>query len=473
MFQEESEEFGFESPKELVSQYEGLTRSGNSVYMEEGSYEQIIDFYKDSGVYHKAKEVAETATAQHPFSSRLFIKRAQVSLELDQLEDAKAFVERAKILDATDLDVYILMADIAVIEGRNKKALNYIDEAIKVADQLDLSDLYIEKSDIYEDSLDYLNSYRSLKKSLLINPKNTEALHRIWIAVDLSSQHEDNIKLQKLIIDKDPYSFLAWYNLGHSYLHLGLYEKAIQAYDYVMIINEEYEYAYLEIAEAYSKMGSYKSAIRYCEKSIELFGDSGSVYIKLGNIYKEEKDFTKSYKYYKKAIAVNSDSSEGYYGLATLLYQQGRYHDALFYAEKSTKINQYAPKNWTLLGDCLNQKNDLKTSFSSYEKAITLESDLKGTWIKLGLLSIGMDKVQDYLELVQHTMDPSNKAIAFLKYLEAGCYFHLGKQKKAVLMFEDLISRHKDEFKIVFEVFPEIMSESSMLNVLAKNNIKV
>ena len=45
------------------------------------------------------------------------------------------------------------------------------------------------------------------------------------------------VNLHQSIIDRDPYSHRAWYNLGKAYFGMGLYEKAVEAYGFVLAID--------------------------------------------------------------------------------------------------------------------------------------------------------------------------------------------------------------------------------------------
>ena len=60
--------------------------------------------------------------------------------------------------------------------------------------------------------------------------------------------------LHQKIIDQQPYSELAWFNLGSAYQGLKLYEKAIDAYQYAVAIDEKFDYAYRNMGDAYIRL---------------------------------------------------------------------------------------------------------------------------------------------------------------------------------------------------------------------------
>jgi tetratricopeptide (TPR) repeat protein len=63
------------------------------------------------------------------------------------------------------------------------------------------------------------------------------------------------------IIDDFPYNELAWFNLASAYQGIKLYEKCIDAYKFVVAINEKFDYAYRNMADAFIRLRKFKDAI--------------------------------------------------------------------------------------------------------------------------------------------------------------------------------------------------------------------
>jgi tetratricopeptide (TPR) repeat protein len=77
-------------------------------------------------------------------------------------------------------------------------------------------------------------------------PTLSFALSRIWktrmplyelaFCYDVLDNQEESVQFYQQYIDNEPYSYAAWYNLGNAYTKLSLFEKAIDAYDYAILI---------------------------------------------------------------------------------------------------------------------------------------------------------------------------------------------------------------------------------------------
>ena len=90
------------------------------------------------------------------------------------------------------------------------------------------------------------------------DPTNEEAFIRSVSGRILPDRNEESIKLHQKIIDESPYNELAWFNLAAAYQGLKLYEKAIDAYQYAIAIDEKFDYAYRNIGDAYIRLRKYQ-----------------------------------------------------------------------------------------------------------------------------------------------------------------------------------------------------------------------
>ena len=55
-------------------------------------------------------------------------------------------------------------------------------------------------------------------------------------------------------IDKNPYSEVAWHQLGRQYFVLNMFKEALTCFDYAVLIDESFIGAYLEKAKTYEQL---------------------------------------------------------------------------------------------------------------------------------------------------------------------------------------------------------------------------
>src|SRR3546814_10786934 len=70
-------------------------------------------------------------------------------------------------------------------------------------------------------------------------------------------------------IDEEPYSYAAWYNLGNAFNKLGRFEKAIDAYDYAILVRDNFAAAYCNKGNALMNLERFQEAIHVFRQTFE------------------------------------------------------------------------------------------------------------------------------------------------------------------------------------------------------------
>jgi len=243
-----------EELKELLRQFENLKTGRNHSFIEEESFEKIIDYFDDREDVPKALEAAELGIEQYPYSSTLIIKKADLLLATRHYQTALILLEQAELLDSRNINLYILKTDAYLALDQQEKAVELLKQAILLFDGEERIELLFELADVYDDYEEFDKVFDCLKLILEDSPNNEEALYKICFWTDFTGRNEESIQLHQKIIDDFPYSELAWFNLAAAYQGLKLYEKAIDAYQYAITVDEKFDYAYRNMGDAYIRM---------------------------------------------------------------------------------------------------------------------------------------------------------------------------------------------------------------------------
>ena len=97
--------------RELLQQYDNLKSGRGNSFIEEDSFEKIIDYFDEKDEIAKALEATDYAINQYPYSSSLLIKRADLLIASKKYKEALYILEQAEILDSSDINLYILKTD--------------------------------------------------------------------------------------------------------------------------------------------------------------------------------------------------------------------------------------------------------------------------------------------------------------------------------------------------------------------------
>ncbi|KXK40937.1 MAG: cytochrome c biogenesis factor [Bacteroidetes bacterium OLB9] len=255
----------------LVSDFESRFEQGEVGYLEEKIFFQLIEYYEDEYLYEKSLEVVDIALQQYKYRSDFYIVKARLQLNLNKIDAGLETLRIAENVAPFEREIGILKARAYAFKKQFDLAQEILQDLSLGATKSDFVDILIAESFVYEHMKDFDAMYNALATAVAHDCRNEEAMERIWISVELSRRYEDSVELHKSIINNDPYNYQAWYNLGHGYICIGEYEKAIEALEYSFIVNPEFESAYLDCADICREIRNFERALEiYVEANTKL-----------------------------------------------------------------------------------------------------------------------------------------------------------------------------------------------------------
>lgn len=456
-----------ESLAELLKQYNNLRNGQNSIFIDEEAFEKIIDYYDEQEDLAKALEVAETAIEYFPYSSSLLIRKADVLLATRKYSEALEILEKAELFDSSDINLYILKTDAYLAMDMQEKAVSLLEQAVTVFEGDEKIELLFELADVYDDYEEFDKVFDCLKVILEEEPTNEEALYKICFWTDFTGRNEESIRLHLSIIDEHPFNELAWFNLGASYQGLKLYEKAIDAYQYALAIDEKFDYAYRNIGDAYIRLRKYREAIEALEKVLELSKPEEVIYEAIGHCYDKMKNYAQARFNYRKASHLNPDDSKLYYKIACTYFNEGQYASAVKQLDSALKIHRAQAEYNLLMGECKLKLEEYKDAIQYLSTAVRVRPKNVSCWEALirGLYTAGFysEAKQQVLAALSHT---SNKPV-FYYYLSA-VLFAMNKSKEALLYLEKGLSSSPKHLKKFIQLNPAILQNPLVVDVVAQ-----
>jgi len=456
-----------ESIDELLKQYYGLKNGHSSIFFEEDAFEKIIDYFDEQEDLSKALEAAETAIEYYPFSGALLIRKADLLLATRKYSDALQILEKAELFDATDINLYILKTDAFLAMDMQDKAVALLEKAVSYFEGDEKIELLFELADVYDDYEEFDKVFDCLKVILEGDPNNEEALYKICFWTDFTGRNEESIRLHLKIIDEHPYSELAWFNLAAAYQGLKLYEKSIDAYQYAIVIDEKFDYAYRNIGDAYIRLRKYKDAIEALEKVLELSKPEEVIYEAIGHCYDKLKNYAQARFHYRKASHLNPDDSKLYYKIACTYYNEGQYSSAVKQLDSALKIHRLQPEYNLLMGECKLQLTEFKEAVQYLSTVVRVRPKNISGWEALirCLYSAGFypEAKQQAMAALRHT---NNKTL-FYYYLSA-ILFSMNKSKEALLYLQKALGDSLKHLKKFIQLNPSILQNSQVVDLIAQ-----
>ena len=465
MFDRHKEEEGGEI-KELILRYHNLKQGRANAYIEEDDFERIIEHFDEQDEIVEAIQAANMALDQYPFSALLMIKKADLLLATRKYKEALDLLDTASLYDHKEMNLFILKTDAYLALDMPEQAIVLLQEALHLFEGVERSELLFELADVYDDHEAFDKVFDCLQLVLEDDPMNEEALYKICFWTDFTGRNEESISLHKRIIDEQPYNALAWFNLAAAYQGLKLHEKAIDAYQFAIVIDEKFDYAYRNMGDAYLRIRKYKEAIEALEKVLELSRPEDVIYEAIGHCYHRMKNYAQARFHYKKAVHLNSDDSRLYQKIAATYMQEGQWEQAIKQLENALRIHKHINEYYILLGECYMHLSQFKEAAVYFGTVVKNKPKQIAGWESLIKCLVANEQLSLALEQTELAYISTAGKVVFIFYRSAILY-RMQKQTEALLQLEMALSKSIKLVNKLTKFYPEMMQDPKVSELIS------
>lgn len=463
---DEMQDFSFGDLMDLIRNYEEKVQQQQQPFFDEGPYEQIIQFYQDNREWKKAIAVAEHAMLQYPYSSIFMVMKAECLAEQGHYEDALQLLDKARSIDGTDSNAYLVSADVRLMQARHPEALELLEEGLSRCDEPQgRCQLYLQMADTYEDMGLFLEVIQSLKEALHAEPENDEALNRIWYAVEVTEAYADSHDFHKAFIDEYPYNHLAWANLGHAYAGLKDYEEAMEAFSFVIAIEEHSEIGYLCTGDILFLQEKYEEAIGFYEDAIRRSLPNKELFLKTAECYDKLSKSAKARAMIRKALAIDPHFADAMFLMGEIYRREGEYERALSPLQAALKLDPENVDYLTVLGDTCIMLEYNDKALEYFQKALDLEDDNAQNWINLAsaYFNIGWDEMGFQLMETARVRFPEEAEVLYVLSL---MHFQKNARKRSLFYFEQALQLNYEGHQIITDLEPGMNADPAFQQLL-------
>ena len=137
------------------------------------------------------------------------------------------------------------------------------------------------------------------------------------------------IKQCEVLVKQYAGEAVVWNILGASSHKMGIFDRAIEAYKRVILLNPENADTFNNIGVAFKQQGKFDEAIESYKKSLSLKPDNAGVYYNLGFALRDNGKFNEAIQAYKKSISLKPDYIDSYNNMGNILQDQGKLDEAI------------------------------------------------------------------------------------------------------------------------------------------------
>ena len=456
-----------EELRELLQQYDNLKSGRSNSFIEEDSFEKIIDYFDEKNELAQALEAADYAIQQYAYSAILLIKKADLLIVAKKYKEALHFLEQAEILDSSDINLYILKTDAYLALDQQEKAAFVLEAALNYFDGDEKLELLFELTDVYDDYENFDKVFDCLTMILEIDPNNEEALYKICFWTDFTGRNEEGIRLHQKIIEDFPFNELAWFNLATAYQGIKLFEKAIDAYQYAVAIDEKFDYAWRNMGDAYLRIRKYKEAIEVLQKVLELARPEGVIYEAIGHCHDKLHNYALARFNYRKATHLNQDDSQLFFKIACTYMNEGVWDSAIKNLHVAMRIHRLQPEYNLAMGQCYMEQGKIEEAVQYFGNVVRTKPKSSNGWLELLKCLYHAKCFDEGIEYVEHAIELTNSKPIFIFYKSA-FLLAVGKSKEAIIQLESAMDKNPKLIKKFIELNPSILQNQLVVDVIAR-----
>ncbi len=449
-----------------ISRFEEMISGKGVYYFDVYEFENIIDYYLDQHNFSVAQSAIERGLMQHPYSSSIKIRLAQVYIQNGKPSKGLSYLREIEPVEISNCDFFLLKGTALNVLGKKELAHVAFDKAIQLA--------YEDKDEIiYSIALSYLNTrcynfaLRYLKLSLEVNPSNLMVLQELALVYEKLDRFKESIVYYKKYLEIEPFAEHIWFSLGMAYSSIEKHKKAIEAYDFAIAICPDYISAYFSKANTLVNSNQYKEAIQTYQEIIYIEPDNVQAFTYIGECYEKLDMIKRSVYFYKKAVEIDPEFGDAWFGLGMSYFEMEKYSFSLEFLIRANVLDPENPEYWYMMGEVYRKLNILDKSVESFNRAVELDPNDYEAWLSHADIFFMENKLNHAISILNKAYQ-FNQDISTINYNLAAYYLYDNQPQLAYKFFEKGLAINYGEHSALLLRFPIASNNETISQLIMK-----
>ncbi|EDP94567.1 tetratricopeptide repeat protein [Kordia algicida OT-1] len=448
-----------------LSKFESMLKTNNVFFFDSAEFEDIVHHYLDAGKVSLAKKAIKIGLEQHPSSVNLKLIEIELMVFENKLDEAEKRLDALYVLESSNAEIYIQKANIFSKRDEHYKAIELLKTALEYSnDQADVNSL-IGMEYLFID--DFKEAKRHFMKCIEADIDDYSSLYNIIYCFEFLEDIDGAINYLNGYIDKNPYSEVAWHQLGKQYYTKKLFTEALASFDFAIIADDRFIGAYLEKGKVLEKLGEYEEAIHNYQVTLELDDPTSFAYLRMGKCYEKLGKKDLAVKFYYKTVHEDPLLDKGWTAITDFYIKQENYQKALYYINKAINIDTENVSYWKRSAEIHRALQMYEEADIAYQKTVELGNYELSTWIAwadiLKLLGEYNNSTHVLLQALEFYPDNSK-----IEYRLAGIYFILGEQSKGTFHLKNALRNNFKQHLLFQKLFPGVVMRISVKNIISE-----
>jgi tetratricopeptide (TPR) repeat protein len=447
------EDFSPENSDFYISKFESMLKTNSVFFFDATAFENITHHYMDNGKMALAQKALKLGLEQHPSSVVLQLVKVELLVFDNKLKKAENLLQKLIEIEPSNEEIFIQKANILSKRDKHFEAIEALEMALNYTDNQE--DIYA----LMGMEFLYLDEFEAARlnfaKCLEVDYEDYSSLYNVVYCFEMLQQHDKAINYLKNYIDKDPYSEVAWHQIGRQYFALENYEEALRAFDYAVVIDEYFLGGYLEKAKTLEQLKRYQEAIENYLITLKLADATSFTYLHIGACYEAMGNAKMALKFYDNTVHEDPLLDKGWLAITDLNFIEGNYEKALSSINKALRIDDKNSLYWRKYSQVTLKLNLFEEACLGFKKCIELQDDVLDIWLGYADILVFLGENKEALSLLNDAKKLHKKSVE-ISYRIACLQFLFKNEMEAFKIFNKALKKDFDYHLEVKGLFPNV-----------------
>ena len=243
------------------------------------------------------------------------------------------------------------------------------------------------------------------------------------------------------------------------------FEKAVWAYDYAILINDNFGSAFFNKGNSLSELERFEEALESYKKTLEIEGADAMIFCSMANCYEKLDMMQSARSFYKKAIKLNPELADAWFGIGVTFDAEEKYHDAIVYFKKAINLEEDEADFWFALADTYFKAGLHDKADEAYGKTCGKDVKYWEAWLDWSVLQLKINNIERAKEIIEECIF-FNENQHQPHYRLAAYEYLYGDKQNAYDSFANALRLNFDDNFLFFDLVPEAASDFDIVNLL-------
>ena len=310
------------------------------------------------------------------------VDKGRAHHDAGRLPEAETLYRQALVADPHNPDALYRLGGIALQQGRNARAVDWIAQAIAL--NPNIADYHMNLA-IAQSALGRVNDgVAAFKCAVELAPENAEAHYNLGIGLQRIGALDEALAAFRRAVHLQPGLAAAHSSLGAALRRLGRPAEALVACQRAVDLQSGSAEMQFDLANALKATGRPEEAAAALHKAVALKPGYAEAHNNLGNLLRGLGRLDDAAAAYDRAVTLKPGFTEAQNNLGAVRHDQGRPEEAVAAIERALALKpDYAEARYNL-GNALRDQGKLDDAVAAFSRAVELQPDYANAHNNLG-----------------------------------------------------------------------------------------